>query len=90
MATPYDRARARQDAATQPFKDAREAMNQQEADLHADAEGYGETRLRESGPEAASTDQLEAEMAERLAEVGDEVARERERDPESGGGEDRL
>ena len=83
MATPYDRARARQDAAAQPFKDAREEMSRQEETLQADAEGYGEAHPQNSGPAATSTDRLEAEMAERLGDVGDEVAREQERDMES-------
>ncbi|MDQ3539309.1 MAG: hypothetical protein M3440_01350 [Chloroflexota bacterium] len=83
MSTPYDRARARQDAGEQPFKDAREAMTQQEADLQAQAEGYGEEHPHEN--EEERTARLEEQAAERLADVGDEVREEREegtrRDP---------
>lgn len=80
MPNPHDRARAREAAAEGPFKDAREAMTQQQADLQAEAEGFGEARAGDADAEPASTAQFEAGMAERLADIGDEVARERDRE----------
>jgi len=68
---PQDRHRDRKEKGEQPYKDAREAMTQQQADLQAEAEGYGEAHLRETDQERVS--RLEEEAADRLNEVGEEV-----------------
>jgi hypothetical protein len=67
---PQDRSRDKREEGEQPYKDAREAMSQTEASLQADAEDFGETHQRPS--EAEHAEQFEAEMRERLAQVGDE------------------
>jgi hypothetical protein len=67
---PQDRSRDRQEKGEHPYKDAREAMNQSEAELKTEAEAYGEEHLRLS--DAERTEQFEAEVRQRLAEVGDE------------------
>jgi len=67
---PQDRHLDRKEKGEQPYKDAREAMSQTEASLKAQAEAYGEEHLRLSDEERA--EQLETEVRQRLAEVGDE------------------
>ncbi len=75
---PQDRHRDRKEEGEQPYKDAREALSQQQAHLQAEAEGYGEAHLRETDEERVA--QLEEEAAERLAKIGEEVKQEQERD----------
>lgn len=77
---PHDRGRDRQVAGEQLFKDAREALNQQEANLQAEAEGYGEEHSSDAGDGTEDKARQEEEAAKRLAEVGDEVNEERDRD----------
>lgn len=78
MSMPYrqDRIRERRDEGDQPFKDAREAMNESEAELDRQAspgdgfdtpEGEDERHARQ-----------EAEASERLGDIGDEAAGEQE------------
>jgi CHASE3 domain sensor protein len=73
---PQDRHRDRKEKGEQPYKDAREAMSQQEANLQAEAEGYGEAHHQESDEERMA--RLEQEAADRLAKVGEEVNKERD------------
>jgi hypothetical protein len=68
---PHDRARARTDIGEQPYKDARETMNEKDATLQAEAERFGEENLRES--EEERNERLGDEAAERLREVQDEI-----------------
>ncbi|HEV2065876.1 MAG TPA: hypothetical protein VGR08_03500 [Thermomicrobiales bacterium] len=68
---PQDRHRDRKEKGEQPYKDAREAMTQQQAELQAEAEGYGEAHLRETDEERLA--RIEQETADRLNEVGEEV-----------------
>lgn len=68
---PQDRHRDRKEKGEQPYKDAREAMTQQQAELQGEAEGYGEAHLRETDEERVA--RLEEAAADRLNEVGEEV-----------------
>lgn len=74
MSEPYpnDRARTRKDKGKQPYKDAREALGQQDAKLQARAEEFGEQNLRETDEERAERLRIEAE--ERLSRINDEIA----------------
>ncbi|MDQ3657264.1 MAG: hypothetical protein M3457_19595, partial [Chloroflexota bacterium] len=74
MSMPYppDRARARQDAGEQPFKDDREAMNENEAELHREASTRDGFDVAESEEDRHA--RQEAEASERLGDIGDEVA----------------
>jgi hypothetical protein len=69
---PQDRHRDRKEKGEQPYKDAREAMAQQDASIQAGAEAFGEANLRETDEERVA--RLEDEAVERLREVA--VARE--------------
>jgi len=69
---PQDRHRDRKEKGEHPYKDAKEAMTQTDAQLHAEAEAYGETRAHESENERAAHVQADAE--ERLRRVNAEVA----------------
>lgn len=51
-------------------------MSQQEANLQAKAEGYGEAHHQESDEERMA--RLEQEASDRLAKVGEEVNKERD------------
>lgn len=68
---PQDRHRDRKEKGEQPYKDAREAMTQQQAELQGEAEGYGKAHLRETDEERVA--RLEEAAADRLNEVGEEV-----------------
>ena len=48
---PQDRHRDRKEKGEQPYKDAREAMSQNEAGLQAEAEAFGEEHLRQTNEE---------------------------------------
>jgi hypothetical protein len=72
---PQDRHRDRKEKGDQPYKDAREAMSQNEAGIQAEAEAFGEEHLHQTDEERVA--QLEAEAPELLREVG--AARERSR-----------
>jgi hypothetical protein len=67
---PQDRSRERREKGEQPYKDARETLGQSEAELKTEAEAYGEEHLRLSDAERA--ERFEANVRERLAEVGEE------------------
>ena len=70
---PQDRHRDRKEKGDQPYKDAREAMSQNEAHIQAEAEAFGEENLRLTDEERL--EQLESEAQTRLREVG--ASRER-------------
>ena len=65
---PQDRHLDRKEKGDQPYKDAREAMSQNEAQIQAEAEAFGEENLRLTDEERRA--QLESEAAARLREVG--------------------
>jgi hypothetical protein len=58
---PNDRARVKQDSGVQPYKDAKETLAESDAQLQADAERFGEERLRESDAEREKRVKAEAE-----------------------------
>lgn len=71
---PQDRHRDRKEKGEQPYKDAREAMNETEAELDRQASSRDGFDVAESEEERHA--RQEAEASERLAEIGDEVAGE--------------
>jgi hypothetical protein len=79
---PQDRHRDRKEKGEQPYKDAREAMSQNEAQIHAEAEAFGEEHLRQTDEERM--EQLEAEAPARLREVGADRERSQTNDVGSG------
>jgi hypothetical protein len=81
---PQDRHRDRKEKGDQPYKDAREAMNQNEANIQAEAEAFGEEHLRQTDEERM--EQLESEAPARLREVGADRERSRMNDTDSTGG----
>ena len=66
---PQDRHLDRKEKGDQPYKDAREAMSQNEAHIQAEAEAFGEENLRPTDEERMA--QLESEASELLRKVGD-------------------
>ena len=76
---PQDRHRDRREKGEQPYKDAREAMTEQESRLQAEAEEFGETHSRPG--EAPSIEDLEAAAEASMREVN------ADRERASGGGE---
>jgi hypothetical protein len=66
---PQDRHLDRKEKGDQPYKDAREAMSQNEAHIQAEAEAFGEEHLRLSDEERQ--EQLESEATALLRKVGD-------------------
>jgi hypothetical protein len=64
---PQDRHLDRKEKGEQPYKDAREAMAQNDASIQAEAEAFGEANLRETDAERVT--RLEEEAVERLREV---------------------
>jgi hypothetical protein len=70
---PQDRHRDRKEKGEQPYKDAREAMSQNEADIQPEAEAFGEENLRQTDEERM--EQLESEAPDLLRRVG--ASRER-------------
>ncbi len=70
---PQDRHRDRREKGEQPYKDAREEMREQEAQLQTEAEAFGESHLRPGDePDIAN---LEVEVEERIREIN--ASRER-------------
>ena len=65
---PQDRHLDRKEKGDQPYKDAREAMSQNEAHIQAEAEAFGEEHLRQSDEERQ--EQLESEASALLRKVG--------------------
>lgn len=70
---PQDRHLDRKEKGDQPYKDAREAMAQNEASIQAEAEAFGEEHLRQTDEERL--EQLESEAPALLEKVG--ASRER-------------
>ena len=66
---PQDRHLDRKEKGDQPYKDAREAMSQNEAHIQAEAEAFGEENLRQTNEERQ--EQLESEASALLRKVGD-------------------
>ena len=65
---PQDRHLDRKEKGDQPYKDAREAMSQNEAQIQAEAEAFGEENLRLTDEERL--EQLESEAPDLLRKVG--------------------
>ena len=65
---PQDRHLDRKEKGDQPYKDAREAMSQNEAHIQAEAEAFGEEHLRQTDEERM--EQLESEAPDLLRNVG--------------------
>jgi hypothetical protein len=65
---PQDRHLDRKEKGEQPYKDAREAMSQNEASIQAEAEAFGEEHLRQTDEERL--EQLESEAPDLLRNVG--------------------
>lgn len=66
---PQDRHIDRKEKGDQPYKDAKEAMAQQDVHIQEQAEAFGEARAAED----ERTARVESEMEERFAEIGDEA-----------------
>ena len=81
---PQDRHRDRKEKGEQPYKDAREAMAQNEAGIQAEAEAFGEEHLRQTDEERM--EQLESEAPARLRDVGADRERSRTNDGGTAGG----
>ena len=81
---PQDRHRDRKEKGEQPYKDAREAMSQNEAGIQAEAEAFGEEHLRKTDEERLA--QLESEAPDLLREVGADRERSRTNDAGTAGG----
>ena len=80
---PQDRHLDRKEKGEQPYKDAREAMSQNEASIQAEAEAFGEEHLRQTDEERL--EHLESEAPSLLRKVG--ADRERVRDDADSTGE---
>ena len=65
---PQDRHLDRKEKGEQPYKDAREAMAQNDASIQAEAEAFGEEHLRQTDEERL--EHLESEAPELLRKVG--------------------
>jgi hypothetical protein len=81
---PQDRHLDRKEKGDQPYQDAREAMSQNEANIQAEAEAFGEENLRQTDEERL--EQLESEAPDLLRKVGANRERSQVNDarPESG------
>jgi hypothetical protein len=71
---PQDRHRDRKEKGEQPYKDAKEHLAQQEAQLRTEEETYGEEHQPVSDEERIA--RLEADAAERLRSTTQELRRE--------------
>jgi hypothetical protein len=65
---PQDRHLDRKEKGEQPYKDAREAMAQNNASIQAEAEAFGEENLRQTDEERI--ERLESEAPALLGKVG--------------------
>jgi hypothetical protein len=81
---PQDRHRDRKEKGDQPYKDAREAMSQNEAQIQTEAEAFGEEHLHQTDEERLA--QLESEAPALLREVGADRERSRTNDAGTAGG----
>ena len=79
---PQDRHLDRKEKGDQPYKDAREAMSQNEAHIQAEAEAFGEENLRQTDEERM--EQLESEAPDLLRKVG--ASREHSQTDDAGTG----
>ena len=80
---PQDRHLDRKEKGEQPYKDAREAMSQNEASIQAEAEAFGEEHLRQTDEERM--EQLESEASALLGKVGASREHSRAEDADSTG-----
>jgi hypothetical protein len=80
---PQDRHRDRKEKGEQPYKDAREAMSQNEAGIQAEAEAFGEEHLRQTDEERM--EQLESDAPAMLRKVGADREHSRADDADSTG-----
>lgn len=80
---PQDRHLDRKEKGDQPYKDAREAMAQNEAGIQAEAEAFGEEHLRQTDEERL--EQLESEAPAILRKIGEDRERSQAGDAESTG-----
>lgn len=78
---PQDRHLDRKEKGEQPYKDAREAMAQNEAGIQAEAEAFGEENLRLTDEERL--EHLESEAPDLLRKVGANREPSSADDPES-------
>ena len=81
---PQDRHRDRKEKGEQPYKDAREAMSQNEASIQAEEEAFGEEHLHQTDEERM--EQLQSEAQARLREVGADRERSQTNDAGTAGG----
>ena len=65
---PQDRHRDRKEKGDQPYKDAREAMSQNEVSMQAEEEAFGEAHLHQTDEQRM--EQLESEAPALLRKVG--------------------
>ncbi len=79
---PQDRHLDRKEKGEHPYKDAREAMAQNDASIQAEAEAFGEENLRQTDEERL--EQLESEAPDLLRRVG--ASRERSLTDDAGTG----
>jgi hypothetical protein len=80
---PQDRHLDRKEKGEQPYKDAREAMSQNDASMQAEAEAFGEEHLRQTEDERMA--QLASEAPDLLREIGADRERSRTNDAGSTG-----
>lgn len=80
---PQDRHRDRKEKGAQPYKDAREAMTQNEAGIQAEAEAFGEEHLRQTDEERL--ERLESGAPALLRKVGATRERSQTEDADSTG-----
>ena len=81
---PQDRHLDRKEKGEQPYKDAREAMSQNEASIQAEAEAFGEEHLRQTDEERM--EYLESEAPALLRKFGAEREQSSANDPSSSSG----
>jgi len=78
---PQDRNRDRQEKGDQPYKDARQAMNENEASIQDQAEAFGEEQAGKSDEERAESLEADAEAGSR--EAGESRTRSETRESDS-------
>lgn len=77
---PQDRNRDQKEKGEQPYKDARQAMTENDAGIQAEAEAFGEANLPQT--DAERLEHLESEATALLRKVG----ADREHSPEDNAG----
>lgn len=73
---PQDRHRDRREKGEQPYKDAKEAMTQMDAQVQSEAEAFGEAQSNEG--EEERTRRLEEEAEAELGAVNQQLDRSRQ------------